>query len=142
MNKTYIKHNFLKRKNKNKTRKIKGGGQDVAKSNNPIIPIQTNTNRVKLNRLGNQDKKINGISNQDKKLNDALKAVKDAEANLATAKLNEVNAIKNVPLAQAATKLAEIKLQEARNILEIISPKKGVIASFLNMFKSKSPTQA
>jgi multidrug efflux pump subunit AcrA (membrane-fusion protein) len=143
MNKTYIKRNFLKRKNKNKTRKIKGGGggQDMVKPNNiPLNPLQT-TNRGKLNELGNQNKKLNGRTNQEKQLDAAITAVKVAEDNLAKAKLNEANAIKNLPILQAATKLAETKLQEARNILEIISPKKGIVASFLNLFKPKSSTQ-
>jgi hypothetical protein len=148
MNKTYIKRNFLKRKNKNKTRKIKGGEvrpgeviqgdviQPMMKPNNN--PIKTNKNGLKLNGLSNKDY-------EEKKITEAMNVVKEAEANLANAKLNEVNAVKNVPIAQSAVKLAEIKLQEAKNILDVVSPKKEglglVVQSFLNFFKPKSSTQ-
>ena len=144
MNKTYIKRNFLKRKNKNKTRKIKGGGggQVEVRQGEVIQPMKPSNNPIKTNKNG---LKLNGLSNKDyeeKKITEAMNAVKEAEANLANAKLNEVNAVKNVPITQAAVKLAEIKLQEAKNILEVVSPKKeGLVESFLKFFKPKSSTQ-
>ena len=160
MNKTYIKRNFLKHKNKSKTHKIKGGevrqgevkqgevrqgevrqgevrqGEvrpPMMKPNNN--PLKTNKNNLKLNGLSNQDYK-------EKKINDAMNGVKDAEANLATAKLNEVNAVKNIPITQAATKMAETKLQEAKNILNIISPPTSFFKKIKNFFTPNPPTQA
>ena len=145
MNKTYIKRNFLKHKNKSKTHKIKGGEvkqgevrqgevrSPMMKPNNN--PLKTNKNSLKLNGLSNQDYK-------EKKINDAMNGVKDAEANLATAKLNEVNAVKNIPITQAATKMAETKLQEAKNILNIISPPTSFFKKIKNFFTPNPPTQA